>query len=114
MLARPVTHSCLNTALILGLGERVETDPERVRLREEVAQRLPYMLPAQQDNRERGSCKALLEWRTGRGQCKTLVVTIPPPFLKKMAQVSEAAGQKGASVKTVSFIESVNHSSHQT
>lgn len=46
MLARPVTHSCLNTALILGLGEKVETDPERVGLREEVARRLPYMLSA--------------------------------------------------------------------
>lgn len=56
-MARPVTHSCLNTALILGLGERVELDPERVRLREEVARRLPHIVSAQQDNPERGSCK---------------------------------------------------------
>lgn len=66
-MARPVTHSCLNTALILGLGERVELDPERVRLREEVARRLPHVVSAQQDNPERGSCKALVESRTGRG-----------------------------------------------
>lgn len=37
-MARPVTHSRLNRAVISGLGERVEIDPRRVRLREEVAQ----------------------------------------------------------------------------
>lgn len=66
-MARPVTHSCLNTVLILGLAERVEIDPERVRLREEVARRLPHIVSAQQDNCEQGSCKTLVEWRTGRG-----------------------------------------------
>lgn len=71
------------------------------------------MLSAQQDNCVRGSWKALVAWRAGRGQNATLVV-IPPAIPEKTAQVSEANGQKGTSVKTVSSIESfLEHTSYQ-
>lgn len=48
-----------------------------------------------------------------RGQHPTLVVTLPA-IQETTAPVSEVAEQKGASLKTVSFIESfLEHTSHQ-